>query len=128
MLNNTPLSCPLFDVMIIYLMCSDAFDLNCGVGILRVKEGLGMGLDLGDATIFKDPRRADSEDGQSCLWHYRMVSQSPLQDGQSQPICQPLVVISILCCDRHLDSVRVVWCVYLYKYLWQMFYACDFTR
>ncbi|KAK7115879.1 solute carrier family 12 member 3-like [Littorina saxatilis] len=33
----------------------DAFDLHYGVGILRMREGLGMGLDAGDATIFNDP-------------------------------------------------------------------------
>ncbi|XP_076465820.1 solute carrier family 12 member 1-like isoform X2 [Babylonia areolata] len=33
----------------------DAFDLHYGVGILRVKEGLGSGMDEGDATIFNDP-------------------------------------------------------------------------
>jgi len=37
------------------LCFSDAFDLQYGVGILRMKEGFGMGLDPADATIFNDP-------------------------------------------------------------------------
>ena len=37
------------------LCSSDAFDLQYGVGILRMREGLGMGLDHAEATIFNDP-------------------------------------------------------------------------
>ncbi|KAL8575172.1 hypothetical protein ACOMHN_042482 [Nucella lapillus] len=53
-----------------FLILHDAFDLHYGVGILRVKEGLGSGMNEGDPTIFNDPNEpspAQTDDEESAV-------------------------------------------------------------
>jgi hypothetical protein len=58
---------------------SDAFDLECGVGILRLPEGLGMGLEALDATIFNDPTDAATDEGQ--CWLYLLSIGHPTKEN-----------------------------------------------